>query len=59
LCTAAAVAAAGVCLLGVGFLLSQQICTIYYSRLTFHSLPARELIVSSFLPVGPMAMTAW
>lgn len=49
----------GVCLLGVGFMLSHQICTIYYSRLTFHSLPARELIISSFLPVGPMAMTAW
>ncbi|WIA34056.1 hypothetical protein OEZ86_012434 [Tetradesmus obliquus] len=49
----------GVCLLGVGFMLSHQICTIYYLRLTFHSLPARELIISSFLPVGPMAMTAW
>jgi hypothetical protein len=56
---AAAAVVAGICLLGIGFLLSHQICTIYYSRLTFHSLPARELIVSSFLPVGPMAMTAW
>ncbi|KAF6263912.1 voltage-dependent anion channel-domain-containing protein [Scenedesmus sp. NREL 46B-D3] len=51
--------ASGICLLGIGSLLSQQICTTYYSRLTFHSLPARELILSSFLPVGPMAMTAW
>lgn len=50
---------AGICLLGIGFLLSYQICTIYYSRLTFHSLPAKEIILSCFLPVGPMAMTAW
>jgi hypothetical protein len=45
-------------LLGIGFLLSHQITTIYYNRLTCHKLPAREVIVSSFLPVGPMAMTA-
>eukprot|EP00878_Enallax_costatus_P030744 GHUV01033526.1.p2 GENE.GHUV01033526.1~~GHUV01033526.1.p2 ORF type:complete len:280 (+),score=28.77 GHUV01033526.1:208-1047(+) len=56
---AVAVIYTGTCLLGIGFLLSYQICTIYYSRLTFHSLPAKEVIVSSFLPVGPMAMTAW
>jgi hypothetical protein len=50
---------AGVCLLGIGFLLSYQICATYYQRLVVHNLPAREMIISSFLPVGPMAMTAW
>eukprot|EP00775_Hariotina_reticulata_P004122 gene4122-4368_t len=49
----------GVCLLGIGFLLSYQICATYYQRLIVHNLPAREMIISSFLPVGPMAMTAW
>lgn len=49
---------AGVVLLGIGFLLAQQIITIYYNRLILHNLPAREVIVSSFLPVGPTAMTA-
>jgi hypothetical protein len=45
-------------LLSIGFLLSFQITSIYYNRLIVHSLPPREVIVSSFLPVGAMAMTA-
>jgi hypothetical protein len=49
----------GLALLGIGLPLSFQVCTIYYNRLTCHSLPAREVIVSSFLPVGSMAMAAW
>jgi hypothetical protein len=49
----------GMCLLGVGFLLSYQISTIYYKRLMCHSLPPKELIVSCFLAVAPMSMTAW
>ncbi|KAF8066190.1 methyltransferase [Scenedesmus sp. PABB004] len=49
----------GVALLGIGFLLAYQVTTIYYNRLALHCLPAREVIISSFLPVSPMAMTAW
>jgi hypothetical protein len=48
-----------VALLGIGFLLSFQICGMYYTRLCTAKMPAKEVIVSSFLPVGPMAMTAW
>lgn len=29
---------------------------IYYQRLTIHKLPAREIIVSVFLPLGPLGM---
>jgi hypothetical protein len=43
--------------MGIGFLLSFQITGIYYNRLTCHKLPAREVIISSFLPPGPFAMT--
>ena len=56
---AVAMTAAGACLLGIGFLLSLQIVTIYWHRLIFHQLPPRDAIVSSFLPVGPMGMTVW
>lgn len=50
---------AGLVLLGVGAPLSFQVCTIFYNRLICHNLPAREVVVSSFLPVGATAMTAW
>jgi hypothetical protein len=49
----------GLCLLGMGFLLSYQISGAYYSRLMCYSMPPKEVIVSSFMPMAPMAMTAW
>ena len=42
---------------GMGFLLSYSLCNIYTERLILYNLPPKELIISSFLPVGPMAMT--
>ena len=32
---------------------------IYYQRLAVHKLPSREIIVSSFLPLGPLGMGGW
>ncbi|GAA5897798.1 hypothetical protein JCM5296_006077 [Sporobolomyces johnsonii] len=37
---------------GVGLLLASGIMVLYFQRLTLHHLPPREVIVSSFLPVG-------
>lgn len=55
--TGITIASIGATLMGIGFLLSFQITGIYYNRLTCHKLPAREVIISSFLPPGPFAMT--
>ena len=33
---------------------TRQILTVYYRRLVVHKLPPKEVIVSSFLPVGPL-----
>ena len=38
---------------GVGLLLACAILVIYLQRLALHHLPPRELIVSTFLPLGP------
>lgn len=38
---------------GVGLLLACGIMTIYFQRLAVHHLPPREVIVSTFLPLGP------
>lgn len=46
-------------MLAVGFSLSFHIITIYYQRLICHSLPPREAIVSSFIPVGAVGMAGW
>ena len=39
---------------GIGQGLSACVIALYYQRLTLYSLPAKELIVSTFLPVGPL-----
>ncbi|KKA27942.1 hypothetical protein TD95_001214, partial [Thielaviopsis punctulata] len=39
---------------GLGVSFSMVIIALYFHRLTVHSLPSRELIVSVFLPVGPL-----
>ena len=41
---------------GMATPLSITILVIYYSRLVLHKLPPREIIVSSFLPLGPLGM---
>lgn len=46
-------------MLAVGFTLSYHVLTIYYQRLICHNLPPRELIVSSFIPVGAVGMAGW
>lgn len=39
---------------GIGITFSACVLALYFQRLTIHSIPAREVIVSVFLPVGPM-----
>jgi tellurite resistance protein TehA-like permease len=39
---------------GIGLLLAAAIITMYLQRLVLHHLPPRDVIVSSWLPVGPI-----
>ncbi|KAK4081862.1 hypothetical protein Purlil1_11549 [Purpureocillium lilacinum] len=39
---------------GIGQTLSGCVLALYFHRLTIHSLPPREVIVSVFLPIGPL-----
>ena len=39
---------------GTGFPLAMVVMTMYFHRLTVHKLPPREVIVSVFLPLGPL-----
>ncbi|POY72038.1 hypothetical protein BMF94_4908 [Rhodotorula taiwanensis] len=39
---------------GIGMLLAAAIIVLYLQRLVLHHLPPREVIVSSWLPVGPI-----
>ena len=39
---------------GIGVPLAMAVLVIYFQRLTIHKLPAREVIVSVFLPLGPL-----
>ncbi|KAJ9606465.1 Plasma membrane sulfite pump involved in sulfite metabolism [Cladophialophora chaetospira] len=39
---------------GTGFPLAMVVLVMYFHRLTVHSLPPREVIVSVFLPLGPL-----
>lgn len=41
-------------LLGMGLPLALCVLVIYFLRLTTHCLPAKEVIVSTFLPLGPL-----
>ncbi|KAI7906383.1 voltage-dependent anion channel [Cokeromyces recurvatus] len=40
--------------MGMGILLALIIIVIYFCRITIHSLPPREAIISTFLPLGPL-----
>jgi tellurite resistance protein TehA-like permease len=48
----------GYAFVGVGLLLSILVSTLYFQRLLYHHLPPKEVIVSSFLPLGPYAMSS-
>jgi tellurite resistance protein TehA-like permease len=50
---------AGICMLAVGLALSYHVLGMYYQRLICHNLPPREVIVSSFIPVGAIGMGGW
>jgi tellurite resistance protein TehA-like permease len=39
---------------GMGTPLAMAVLVIYYQRLVVHKIPPREVIVSSFLPLGPL-----
>ena len=39
---------------GMGVPLAMAVLVIYYERLAVHKLPPREVIVSCFLPLGPL-----
>lgn len=41
-------------LLGIGLPMAMVVLVIYFQRLAMHKLPPREVIVSVFLPLGPM-----
>jgi tellurite resistance protein TehA-like permease len=44
---------------GLSTPLSMTILVMYYQRLALHKLPPREIIVSSFLPIGPLGMGSY
>lgn len=50
---------AGYVLWGIGVPSAMMILVIYYQRLAVHKLPPREIIVSTFLPLGPLNMGAF
>lgn len=41
---------------GMSTPLAMTVLIIYYTRLALHKLPPREIVVSSFLPLGPLGM---
>ncbi|KAL0259313.1 Plasma membrane sulfite pump involved in sulfite metabolism [Diplodia seriata] len=51
---AATTVVASYVLWGTGVPLALVVLVIYFHRLTIHKLPAREVIVSVFLPLGPL-----
>ena len=44
---------------GIGMGLSLIILTLYFHRLAVHNLPTAEVIVSAFLPLGPLGQGAY
>lgn len=46
-------------MMGMGLLLALSIVVIYFYRLVVHKLPPKEVIISSFLPLGPMGQGAY
>ena len=49
----------GYVLWGLGFPLALSVMVVYYHRLIIHKFPGNEVVVSSFLPVGPPALGAY
>ncbi|KAJ9616065.1 Plasma membrane sulfite pump involved in sulfite metabolism [Knufia peltigerae] len=47
---------AGYVLWGLGVPTALFVMVIYFQRLTIHKLPPREVIVSCFMPIGPLGM---
>ncbi|GAA5815798.1 hypothetical protein MFLAVUS_009313 [Mucor flavus] len=45
--------------MGIGICLAFSIITIYFYRLAVHNLPPKEVIISSFLPLGPLGQGAY
>lgn len=41
-------------LMGLGMMVAYALTVIYICRLTLHKLPSKEVIVSSFIPLGPL-----
>jgi tellurite resistance protein TehA-like permease len=41
---------------GMSTPLAMTVLVMYYTRLALHKLPPREIVVSSFLPLGPLGM---
>ncbi|KAF1845495.1 uncharacterized protein K460DRAFT_376910 [Cucurbitaria berberidis CBS 394.84] len=41
---------------GMSTPLAMTVIVMYYTRLALHKLPPREIVVSSFLPLGPLGM---
>lgn len=41
---------------GMATPLAMMVLVMYYTRLVLHKLPPREIVVSSFLPLGPLGM---
>jgi C4-dicarboxylate transporter/malic acid transport protein len=46
-------------MMGMGLLLALSITVIYVYRLAIHKLPPREVIISSFLPLGPLGQGSY
>ena len=44
---------------GIGMGLSFLVMTLYFHRLAIHNLPTSEVIVSAFLPLGPLGQGAY
>lgn len=57
--SAAAVLVVSYMLWGIGMGLSFMVMTLYFHRLAIHNLPTSEVIVSAFLPLGPLGQGAF
>lgn len=46
-------------MMGMGLSLALSIIVIYFCRLVLHKLPPKEVIISSFLPLGPLGQGSY
>lgn len=44
---------AAYCMNGIGFLVAAMVLVLYFQRLALHHIPGKEVVVSTFLPLGP------